>query len=105
MNRVPYKVLDLLISSSNKTSVLELLSHVRPAWPPEKIKFHTFTEGCMNTLFMCYTESAGRGEGVVVRIFGERTEIFVNRENERMNMQVIHRLGLGAPLYAQFNNG
>ena len=42
---------------------------------------------------------------VVVRIFGKKTELIINRQAERDNMIMLSKAGLCPPLYAEFNNG
>ena len=43
--------------------------------------------------------------GIVIRVFGENTEIIIDREREQANMVMLHKAGLGPPLYLKFTNG
>jgi len=101
-----YIKVNLFVDDTNyESSAKQLLSHLRPEWEPDDIKFKVFTEGITNKLFMCTTDAKGKADGIVVRIFGAKTELIIDREKEMRNMQILSKLGSGAPLYAQFNNG
>merc|ERR1712018_678471 len=43
--------------------------------------------------------------GVLVRVYGNKTETLVDRESEIRNMQVLHQNGYGSQLFAIFGNG
>ena len=42
---------------------------------------------------------------VLVRIYGNSTEKFIDREAEIANMELLHANGLAPPIYAKFGNG
>ena len=41
----------------------------------------------------------------LLRINGNNTELYIDREYEVAVMQSLHKSGIGPPLYCQFNNG
>lgn len=42
---------------------------------------------------------------VMVRVYGEKTDLIIDREEEMKNMRLLHAAGCGPPLYCTFNNG
>jgi len=98
--------LDISFPESNYQDVtFKLLAKIRPQWKPDDVKFKVFTEGISNKLFMCSTPDKGLDDGVVVRIYGTNSEVLIDREAEIKNMCLLKSIGLGAALYARFNNG
>ncbi|NXN19466.1 EKI2 kinase, partial [Indicator maculatus] len=63
-----------------------------------------FTDGITNKLVACYTEE-GMGDAVLVRVYGRKTELFVDRETELRNFQVLRAHGCAPDLYCAFHNG
>lgn len=45
------------------------------------------------------------GDCVLVRVYGERTELLVDRENEVRNFQLLRAHGCAPKLYCTFQNG
>uniref|UniRef100_A0A8C3KLG8 ethanolamine kinase n=1 Tax=Calidris pygmaea TaxID=425635 RepID=A0A8C3KLG8_9CHAR len=83
---------------------LRLMRELRPAWEPEKVKTKLFTDGITNKLVACYTDE-GMADAVLVRVYGRKTELFVDRETELRNFQVLHAHGCAPDLYCAFQNG
>lgn len=52
----------------------------------------------------CYVEEDMR-DCVLVRVYGERTELLVDRENEVRNFQLLRAHGCAPKLYCTFQNG
>ena len=44
-------------------------------------------------------------EMVLVRVYGAKTELIIDRNAEVRNMTVLNQVGCGCELYAQFANG
>lgn len=42
---------------------------------------------------------------VVVRVYGNRTELWIDREREMTAMVILHSRGCAAPIYCRFDNG
>lgn len=63
-----------------------------------------FTDGITNKLVACYTDE-DMVDAVLVRIYGRKTELFVDRETELRNFQVLRAHGCAPDLYCAFQNG
>ncbi|XP_013845004.2 ethanolamine kinase 2 isoform X2 [Sus scrofa] len=63
-----------------------------------------FTDGITNKLVACYVDEDMR-DCVLVRVYGERTELLVDRENEVRNFQLLRAHGCAPKLYCTFQNG
>uniref|UniRef100_A0A8D2ZD75 ethanolamine kinase n=1 Tax=Scophthalmus maximus TaxID=52904 RepID=A0A8D2ZD75_SCOMX len=85
--------------------ILDLLSRVRPRWKAQDIQMKTFTEGLTNQLIGCYVGSLQGPGSVLVRLYGRRTELYVNRDEEVEMFQVFHAHGCGPQIYCTFQNG
>ncbi|KAG8518071.1 Ethanolamine kinase 2 [Galemys pyrenaicus] len=73
--------------------------------PPELLLLDgRFTDGITNKLVACYVEEDMR-DCVLVRVYGERTELLVDRENEVRNFQLLRAHGCAPKLYCTFQNG
>ncbi|NXP73449.1 EKI2 kinase, partial [Ramphastos sulfuratus] len=83
---------------------LRLMRELRPGWDPARVKTKLFTDGITNKLVACYTEE-GMGDAVLVRVYGRKTELFVDRETELRNFQVLRAHGCAPDLYCAFHNG
>lgn len=66
--------------------------------------WQTFTDGITNKLIGCY-EGGAQEDVVLVRIYGNKTELFVDRDNEVKSFQVLHAHRCAPRLYCTFNNG
>lgn len=66
--------------------------------------FQFFTDGITNKLLGCYV-GATMKDVVLVRIYGNKTELFVDRENEVKSFRVLHENRCAPHLYCTFNNG
>lgn len=70
--------------------------------PPSSLQF--FTDGITNKLLGCYV-GAVMQDVVLVRIYGNKTELLVDRENEVKSFRVLHAHRCAPRLYCTFNNG
>lgn len=64
----------------------------------------TFTDGITNKLIGCYVGGAME-DVVLVRIYGNKTELFVDRDNEVKSFRVLQAHRCAPRLYCTFNNG
>ncbi|XP_039594678.1 ethanolamine kinase 1-like isoform X1 [Polypterus senegalus] len=87
-----------------KAGVTELMCKLRPHWNPAEIKLKLFTDGITNKLLGCYTDDSME-DTLLIRIYGNMTELFVNRANELKNLQILHANHCGPKLYCTFKNG
>ncbi|NXW06617.1 EKI2 kinase, partial [Fregetta grallaria] len=83
---------------------LRLMRELRPGWEPARVKTKLFTDGITNKLVACYTDD-GMADAVLVRVYGRKTELFVDRETELRNFQVLRAHGCAPDLYCAFQNG
>ncbi|KAJ8249143.1 hypothetical protein GJAV_G00231620 [Gymnothorax javanicus] len=98
--------LDVFVEASAPWSgILALLEHLRPQWSPNDIKLKHFTEGITNQLMGCWVEGGPAGDTVLVRVYGQETERFVDRKRERETFHILHAYGHGPQLYCSFQNG
>ena len=82
-----------------------LLSHVRPDWSVEGTRAKVFMDGFTNKLVALYHEGGPKDDLVLMRINGRGTETFIDRDAELVSTQTLHKAGLAAPVYLQFDNG
>ncbi|ESO97520.1 hypothetical protein LOTGIDRAFT_228190 [Lottia gigantea] len=100
-----YYVLDLTIDLSNEQEdAKKVLRIVRPDWDLDNIKIKHFNDGITNKLFG--VSLLNDPEDVVMfRIFGEKTELIIDRDAERQTFVKLFATGSSPPLYCAFNNG
>uniref|UniRef100_A0A8C5MZI9 ethanolamine kinase n=1 Tax=Leptobrachium leishanense TaxID=445787 RepID=A0A8C5MZI9_9ANUR len=93
-----------VLESGYREGAMNLLKELRPHWKPEEITTQVFTDGITNKLIGCYV--GNRMEDVVlVRIYGNKTELLVDREEELKSFRVLQAHGCAPQLYCTFNNG
>ncbi|KAK1799977.1 hypothetical protein P4O66_006126 [Electrophorus voltai] len=83
---------------------LRLIKELRPAWDTSLVKTKLFTDGTTNKLVGCYVEESPE-DMVLVRVYGNKTELIVDRDNELKSFQVLHANGCAPRLYCTFHNG
>ncbi|XP_022082644.1 ethanolamine kinase 1-like [Acanthaster planci] len=97
--------IDLTLDEDNlEEGALALLKSVRPGWKQDEIKFKVFTAGISNKLIGGYLPE-NKSDMVLVRIYGKKTELLIDREAEIRTFVLLHKAGCGAELYARCNNG
>lgn len=69
--------------------------------------FKIFTEGLTNKLIGCIhvDPQTSEEEVVLVRIYGNYSDLMVDRDAEKLNIAFLHKLGFAPALYATFKNG
>ncbi|XP_017285388.1 ethanolamine kinase 1 [Kryptolebias marmoratus] len=87
-----------------RTGALQLMKELRPNWKPSEIKVKFFTDGITNKLLGCYVGPVMQ-DVVLVRIYGNKTELLVDRENEVKSFRVLHTHRCAPRLYCTFSNG
>ncbi|KAK1804679.1 hypothetical protein P4O66_020676, partial [Electrophorus voltai] len=109
--------------------IIKILKSLRPQWRAEDIQMkatcvfgthvetnyfkhysnfvsgQVFTEGITNQLLGCYVGSVSEEGLVLVRIYGQMTELFVDRKKETEILSLLHVHGCGPELYCTFQNG
>ncbi|KAB5541921.1 hypothetical protein PHYPO_G00085530 [Pangasianodon hypophthalmus] len=97
--------LDVTVDEQDyRPGALQLIKALRPHWKPTEVKMKTFTDGITNKLIGCYVGGALQ-DVVLVRIYGNKTELFVDRDNEVKSFRVLQAHRCAPRLYCTFNNG
>ncbi|KAI2564820.1 ethanolamine kinase 1, partial [Homo sapiens] len=76
----------------------------RPHWDPQEVTLQLFTDGITNKLIGCYVGNTME-DVVLVRIYGNKTELLVDRDEEVKSFRVLQAHGCAPQLYCTFNNG
>ncbi|XP_060525462.1 ethanolamine kinase 2 [Cylas formicarius] len=84
---------------------LKVLKVIRPQWKPEAIKFKLLTDGITNNLVACLPELYEEDDTVLIRIYGNKTDLLIDRQAENRNILLLNKYGLAPSLYATFVNG
>ncbi|XP_013406296.1 ethanolamine kinase 1 [Lingula anatina] len=96
---------DMKIDDKNVSEgALALLQTVKPSWKSEDVKIKVFTDGITNKLVGLYLPE-NPSDTVLVRIYGQNTELFIDRKKELQNMVLLHSAGCAPEVYCSFNNG
>ncbi|KAI8149143.1 kinase-like domain-containing protein [Fennellomyces sp. T-0311] len=81
----------------------KIISTVFPSWKKEDIKFVQCKDGITNQLVRATYQPTDFS--VLVRAFGRKSEILIDRKQEIINLVTLSAQGLCPPLYARFRNG
>lgn len=99
--------LDLVIDGSSinglQSGAREIVRNIRPNWKENELQFKVYTDGITNRLIGVWHED--RNDQILVRVYGNKTELFIDRNVEKRNVQILNKAGCGPPLYATFTNG
>ncbi|GBP59521.1 Ethanolamine kinase [Eumeta japonica] len=88
--------------------VTKLLEVLRPNWDSNRVKFKVFTDGITNKLIACYLEeSECDKDTVLVRIYGNKTDLLIDREAELRNIKILNKMSdcFAPKIYGVFENG
>lgn len=109
---------DVTINDKNEESTISMLiSHIKKSWNSTDLKKKVYDSGITNRLLGFYVNNdpntkvsaqcaaLGRSDIVLVRIYGAKTELIIDRAQELINMQELSQHGIAPPLYCTFNNG
>ena len=94
-----------LDSENTVESIKPVLKQIRPEWDIEKVKFKEFSEGISNKLVGCNMPGLEPGEMILFRLYGNKTELFIDRQKELETFQILHSKGYGPPVYGTLENG
>ena len=95
--------IDTSTSETVKLGCRKVLQMVRPSWPDQDVQLKVFTDGLTNKLVGGWYKD--KADMVLIRIYGDDTEKFIDRVSEKINMKLMEEGGCGSKLYASFNNG
>ncbi|XP_046432545.1 ethanolamine kinase 1 [Neodiprion pinetum] len=82
----------------------EIVKLLRPAWSIDDYQFKLFTNGISNKLVGVWCKDR-YDEMVLIRVYGYKTDLFIDRTAETRNIRLMHAAGYTHCLYATFNNG
>ncbi|XP_076035315.1 ethanolamine kinase 2-like [Oratosquilla oratoria] len=102
--RLPH-VVDPSTEESLREGAVEIVKEIKPQWNIADLRFKIYTDGITNKLIGVWRDSVGRADQVLIRVYGAKTELFIDREAEAKNIQIFHKAGCGPELYATFENG
>jgi len=102
----PSAVCNYSITVENREeSVVEAVRRVIPAWKSvvtADTELITLTGGITNTMYLLKWKE----ESVIVRLFGENTELIINRDAENKLFAALAKQGMGCPTFhGLFKNG
>jgi len=85
--------------------IKELMGKIRPEIDPDDLKFVEFNEGISNKLVGCIKKGATFKDLHLFRLYGNKTELFIDRKMELETFKLLYSKGYGPPVYATFDNG
>ncbi|TAQ89003.1 hypothetical protein B7494_g2685 [Chlorociboria aeruginascens] len=99
--------------SESQISALRLVLALRPEWEQTegKIELIRFTDGITNTLLKVVKQKPGLSaeegdnEAILLRAYGQGTDVLIDRERETQNHELLSKYGLAPELLARFQNG
>lgn len=99
-SHLPLKLNPATCLEDFRTRVMPL---VRTNWNPDRLRY-CYLEGITNKL-VAFHEEGKKEDTVLLRIDGEGTNVFIDRQTEILVMLTLHREGLAPPLYCSLKNG
>ena len=96
---------DFIIDSSTvelmTKGAVDLIKLIKPEWKNHKSQI--FTDGITNKLIGIYEND--KKDMILIRIYGQGSELFIDRKTEINNIKMLHQHGFSEPLHAVFGNG
>ena len=100
-------------NSDADNSALKLAYAFNPTWKDSEgeVEIVRFTDGITNTLSKATKKSPGKtdsendDEAILMRAYGNGTEVLINRDREMRAHSLLASMGLAPPLLARFENG
>lgn len=97
--------LDITIDKNNIIEgVTQVIKSIRPTWPIDQLSFKLFTNGITNKLVGAWYADH-YNDMVMVRVYGNKTDLLIDRKAETRNIRILHKVGYTYGIYATFNNG
>ncbi|CAI2182652.1 11047_t:CDS:10 [Funneliformis geosporum] len=98
------KTLNYFVESSNLFGCsLHVVLRIFPDWKKEDLELVQFKDGITNKLIKCTNKALNFS--VLIRAYGNKSEVLIDRKQEIYNLVTLSSLGLSPPLYGRFNNG
>jgi ethanolamine kinase len=107
------RFIPLSYSSEDSESASRIITALRPNWEHSSIRFTRFTDGITNTLLKAVsttttpsdTDADDDAEAILLRAYGNGTDLLIDRHRETQNHELLWRHGLAPELLARFENG
>ena len=80
-----------------------VIEHIFPEWNTKTVDIKQFDQGITNKLLQCRCKETE--DTILVRVYGKKSEILINREQEMQSMMALYKNGFCPPIYARFRNG
>ncbi|XP_022198571.1 ethanolamine kinase 1 [Nilaparvata lugens] len=104
-SKIPHLELTISLDESDLLKgAAEIISTLRPRWNLEHSTFKLFTDGITNKLVGCFN-SKDVDDVVLVRVYGQNTDLLIDRKAETRNFILLQDFGYAPQLYATFHNG
>ena len=101
---LPLHTLDLGANLANGfVQVKELVARVLPLVDEKNVQVKQLTGGITNMLLQC--KDLALGITLLMRVYGQGTNLIIDRHREFVLHLVLNSLGLAPPIYARFHNG
>lgn len=105
MNDACEEHLDITIDENEITDgAKDIIKKIRPLWPLHQLHFKLFTDGKTNKLIGVW-HSGHYTDMVLIRVYGNNTDLLIDRKSEIRNIQILNKAGYTHCIYATFNNG
>jgi ethanolamine kinase len=99
---------DLVVSFETeeelKNGASQVVSGLRPDWKMSDHEYKIFNDGITNRLVGVF-QTGDKSDMILVRVYGNKSELFVDRQAEIRNIRLMSQKGFGGKLYATFSNG
>lgn len=89
-----------LVEVDNEEQYRRVIAAIFPSCTA--VAFEAFKEGITNKLVKCVCSN---GNVVLIRIYGQKSELIIDRLAELSNLKTLAMCGLAAPVYGKFRNG
>lgn len=98
------------LNENDQVQIKSLLLKIFPHWGeslPSNIKIAKLTGGITNMLLECshYNSHSDNIEKVLIRTYGNDTDLIIDRDREFVSHLVLNSLNLAPPIHARFGNG
>lgn len=88
------------VEADNEEQYQRVIAAVFPSCTA--VAFEIFKEGVTNRLVKC---TCSNGRVVLIRIYGRKSELIIDRLAELSNLKTLAMCGLATPVYGKFRNG
>ncbi len=86
----PELTIDFSTEENLKAGAKKVVGFIRPDWPQQEFQYKIFTDGISNKLLGVYLP-ANKADMILVRVYGAKTELIIDRDSEIRNMLALHK--------------